>query len=355
MSNRTDKMAAKNMRAQAQDRVHTIGLDIGYGVTKAVSDAQTIAFPSVAGHARDIKFKAEEVARKYPGDQITDEDGSWFTGELAMSQVPSGELLRLRGRTANESSMGNVFRARMMRVALGKLFAGHTHGDVIHIQLATGLPVDHMPDAALLKQSLIGQHVIRTDNANFVANVTECMVMPQPYGTIYSAMITAAGDLNPCHTAHRTGVVDIGTYTVDLALDDDGEYVDAESGSVEAGVWTAQQRIAALLEADFREKPSYRMIESVLRTGCLTAHGEQHDYTQDVAEALHPLRDATLGLMAEKWRTGMSIDSIFVTGGGATLLEREIKQAYRQAKLAEESQTANARGYLNYALFSRKS
>jgi len=82
--------------------VLTIGLDIGYGVVKAVTDDQIVTFPSVMGHAREIKFQQEEIAKRHPGDQIRDDDGTWFVGDLALSQLPTGELLRLRGRTANE-------------------------------------------------------------------------------------------------------------------------------------------------------------------------------------------------------------------------------------------------------------
>lgn len=33
----------------------TMGLDIGYGVVKAVTADQIVTFPSVMGHAREIK------------------------------------------------------------------------------------------------------------------------------------------------------------------------------------------------------------------------------------------------------------------------------------------------------------
>ena len=59
---------------QAGDSL-TIGLDIGYGVVKAVTDTASIAFPSVMGHAREIKFQQETIQQKYPGDQISDEQG----------------------------------------------------------------------------------------------------------------------------------------------------------------------------------------------------------------------------------------------------------------------------------------
>jgi hypothetical protein len=191
-------------------------------------------------------------------------------------------VLRLRGRTANESTMGNAFRLRLAKVAIGKLLNGMWNRDAVHLRIASGLPVDHMRDAGDLKTVLAGQHLIKTDTAEIIANVDEVMVMPQPYGSIYAATLTEAGEINEHHTYMRTGVVDVGTYTVDLALDDNDEYVDSESGSVESGVYTAQERIAAALERDFRQKMPYRIVEQVLRTGVFRASGEPVDYSGEV-------------------------------------------------------------------------
>lgn len=158
----------------------TVGLDIGYGVVKALTADATILFPSVGGHAREVKFQADEIAARHPGDQIRDNDGLWFLGDLALVQLLPGELLRLRGRTADEATMGNVFRVRLAKAALGKLLLGKREEHVVHVRLATGLPMDHLADAPDLKAALLGQHRIKTDTADFIANVTEVMVMPQP-------------------------------------------------------------------------------------------------------------------------------------------------------------------------------
>ena len=137
--------------------VVTVGLDIGYGVVKAITDSAVITFPSVMGHAREIKFQQDDITARHPGDQIIDDDGEWFVGDLALSQLPPGEVLRLRGRTANESTMGNAFRLRLAKVAIGKLLSGMWNREVVHLHIATGLPVDHMRDAADLKAALTGQ------------------------------------------------------------------------------------------------------------------------------------------------------------------------------------------------------
>jgi hypothetical protein len=48
-------------------------------------------------------------------------------------------MLRLRGRTTNEATMGNAFRLRLAKVAIGKLVAGMWNRDIVHIRLAAGL------------------------------------------------------------------------------------------------------------------------------------------------------------------------------------------------------------------------
>jgi len=142
MAKQTKKKQQESTSVLNGNGVLTVGLDIGYGVVKVVTDENSFGFPSVMGHAREIKFQQEAIQQKYPGDQITDDEGEWFVGDLAMAQVPAGELLRLRGRTANEKTMGNAFRLRLAKVAVGKLVQGVWGRDAIHLRLAVGLPVD---------------------------------------------------------------------------------------------------------------------------------------------------------------------------------------------------------------------
>jgi hypothetical protein len=86
---------AKQLTNNGSSSNITIGLDIGYGVTKAITDDQQIVFPSVMGYSRAIKFRANEIASKYSGDQLFDDEGHWFVGDLAMSQLQAGEQRRL--------------------------------------------------------------------------------------------------------------------------------------------------------------------------------------------------------------------------------------------------------------------
>lgn len=331
----------------------TIGLDIGYGVTKWITDdGKAGSFPSVWGRAKSFKYGEEQTAARFPGDQLTDDDGSWFIGELSLSQHRPEEQRKLRGEKEN----GNAARVRLAKAALGKAFPGRRNGEVVHVIISTGLPVDHMRSgAAALKAALIGTHLISTDETNFVANVTHVYCMPQPYGTLYNGMFTREGEINRCHTSKRTGVVDIGTYTVDIALDDNGVFINSQSGSIEAGVHTIQRAVEELYENEFGQKPTYRDVETIVRTGCVNVYGQPHDFSAELAPLKSDLLEATLSIMSEKWQKATDIDSIRVAGGGAPIVVAPVRTRYSHALLVDDFQLSNAIGYLNYALFqSRK-
>jgi hypothetical protein len=203
-----------------------------------------------------------------------------------------------------------------------------------------------MPDAAELKAMLLGQHLVQTDCAELIANITEVMVMPQPYGTVYAHLLTETGEVNEYHTFMRTGVVDVGTYTVDLALDEDGEFKDAESGSVESGVFTAQERTPPV-ERDHRQKIPTAS-SSVLRTGVFLANGKTMDYSAEVEEAWpRCARPNLIGGSGNAAQRGGDLP----LGRRRRMVCEQVAEAYPQTQLVTNAQLANARGYLNYAHF----
>lgn len=358
MANRPNKKAAPAAPTLPDsDAILTMGLDIGYGAVKAVAELyEPIIFPSVWGKAREIPAETGFDPADYPGDTLTDDSGTWFIGNLANKQLGEVEISYLQGRGANEAEIGNAARVRLAKAAIGKLFAGKRGGDVVHLRIATGLPVDHLDGSADLKAALLGQHLIKTDQAEFVANVSEVMVMPQPYGTIYANSLTSTGEINPCHTAMRTGVIDVGTYSIDYTVDDDGEYIDSESGSAFGGVFLAREELTAKIAKLAKgNKPKPGMVSEALLTKCIKIQGKTIDYSREVEAAYDNVRRACLDKLTQLWGAAAFIDVIYLSGGGASIVEKTLLDAgYSQVVKVENPQTANARGYLNYALWRAK-
>lgn len=338
------------MAKAAKQAFPVVGLDIGYGEVKVYDGTQTFTFPAVWGRASEALFETAATQETYAGDDIYDDEGHWLVGYKAMKHIAPAALRNLRGRTMDEEQLAHHARLRLAKAAFGKLFPTARNGDVIHIHLATGLPVSHMAGREAFKQLLSGAIPVKTEQADFVVHVARCFVMPQPYGTLYRQMMQSDGTLNPHFTASRTAILDCGTYTIDAALDDEGEYIDQRSDSIEAGVYTIQRALEVEYERRHFQKPSYTDIERGVKTGFIKVRGEPDDFTAVRQRAGDDMANAALNLVSRVWQAGADIDLILVTGGGAVFVMEKLKGQYAQAVLVDSASTANAEGYRRYAL-----
>lgn len=347
------KKLTNNNAAQVQSEPEVISIDFGYGYTKATRGDKTIIFPSVLARAHDIRYQKDDISAKHPGFWITDDQEEWFVGELALQQAKPAHQKQLQGRDGNTDE-NTQFRVRLMLSSLAQLFPDYKNGGRIRIILATGLPVDHLGDAPALEAALKVQRPVDANNTGFELEVVETIIMPQPYGTMYAQMIDSAGEMDARLGVSRSAVVDIGRFTIDAILDEDGDYIDAESGSEEAGIFIVQEALAAKYEAKYGTKATRQQLDELLRSGKLNISGEVEDFSDWVAAALKPVVDATLSLMGRLWDKGLDIQRIYVTGGGGVLIFKYIKAKYKQAVLVDNPQMANAIGYRNYAQYTLK-
>lgn len=348
---------AKKTIVPADETRLIAGIDVGYGNVKALRAPSTmgestspVVFPSLYGLAHHLRFRAEKTFAKYPGDQLTDDVGSWWIGDLAKAELQENEVFGVYGRDdANEQ------RVRLAKAAIGKLMPGQKDGSIVHVKLATGLPVGHMDDAETFRSALTGEHLIKTDQTHFVAHIHEVSVMPQPVGAIYSQALTPDGRQNMSHRYERVGVIDVGQYTIDAAVDEMGEYKDRESGTAESGLHLAYEHIADLYQQRYNEMPTLKTIEQIMRSGCAQVFDKEVHFEDEVDRALAPTRAATLKLMSKLWKRGASLNIIFIVGGGGIPVEEQVTAEYEHAHLLHDSQLAIAQGYLNYAMWDQRS
>ncbi|MCA9915437.1 MAG: ParM/StbA family protein [Anaerolineae bacterium] len=332
-------------------RLPVIGLDIGYGNVKAFNGSETIKFPAIWGRATDARYESAATRTNYQNDDIFDEDGHWLVGEKARKHIPAAMQRNLRGRMMDEQAYSHQARLRLAKAVFAKFFPDAADGDVIQILLATGLPVSHMTGVQAFRDLLLQPIPIRVDDGReFVVHPARVFVMPQPYGTFYKASLNPDGSINPHFTARRTGIFDPGTFSTDAALDDEGEFINAQSDTLEIGVSTIQNAIADEYERRHGQKPGYRDIEQGVKTGYITVRGTPEDFREVRAVAGNNLAEGAIQLAGRLWGTGADIDLVLVTGGGARFVIDRLKAQFPQAELMEDSETANAEGYRRLAL-----
>lgn len=337
------------MSKKNQKETVNVGLDIGYGGVKGICGDTKITFPSVAGRAVNVRFGGDDIGNNYPNEEI-EHNGSMWVGTLASEHLRAEQQRRLRGRSANSDEVGMDFRVLMMKAALAKMFPGKRNGDAVHINLVTGLPVNHMPQAKDLKFHLIGQHLIHTNDTHFTANVIEAAVMPEPRGTMYAFTLRPDGELDEYYNADTTVVFNGGAVTNDVQYDRNGRFVDAYSASSRTGYHLAYEYLQNVIEERYGETPPLHILDMIIRSKAFRVAGEIVTMREEVEEALRPVREGALQLLADTIQTGMTVDKVIVSGGFTLTSFDCIANKYKQAVKSDNPLFDTAQGYQNYAM-----
>ena len=128
-----------------------VGLDIGYGFTKATDGEQIVIFPSVAGDVCEADFD-NDLVRAGQGHVIERDGRQWFYGNHAQKHSRNPLALFARERTEQHDLMRLLLCAAMSDLGIeGRL------------SLCTGLPVDWFGDREALEKLLLGEHVYTVD------------------------------------------------------------------------------------------------------------------------------------------------------------------------------------------------
>jgi plasmid segregation protein ParM len=325
-----------------------IGLDVGYGDTKAVCDnGRSTCFPSLIAPAESIRFKADVGAQvQVKGLTLRDtEEGDLFVGELAARQGRPGSVRSPRDRD-------RVADAIMLHLTDAALAALLPDVEYTRAKITTGLPVDYYRDAEALATHLRGQHVIKVEGRRLMVDVDEVKVVPQPFGGLLSVLLDERGKLM-ADVAHlvqgRVGVLDVGMFTTDLILVDGLEYIEAGSGSLEVGVSTVLEMLRKVLLDDHRVSYEPHQLEVALRRGWVVINGQTVKLNGLASDRLSVIAQSIESRARTLWNVS-TLSAIVLAGGGSLALKRWLEPYFGQAIFAPDAAMANANGFLRYGL-----
>ncbi len=263
-----------NLSRMGENFVEIVGIDIGFGFTKATNGQETLVFKSVLGEATDIQFR-EKILDGAAGEehlQIEVDGKSYFLGELAERQS------NVRFFTLDQTQFIGKFAKNLALAAAARLVGGY-----IPVNLVTGLPIgyyrQHKDELARI---LAGEHkVVLTDGEGKrhekVISINKVRVIPQPFGSLFNLMLNDLGELgDKVLVKEKVGVIDVGFRTSDFTISDQMRYSERGSRTTDSGIAKAFNVIATKL----REKSGvnvelYRLYEAVDR-------GEHKDSRQGI-------------------------------------------------------------------------
>lgn len=320
--------------------------DTGYGYTKSVTPAGAACFPSIVGPA--IKIAYDTGLHTQAGMTVTLGDATWFVGQLAELQSPHPIRPQSRQRDLN--------LVRLLTLT-GLAATGLRSGTIE--RLVTGLPVSWFKDRADLVAALTGPAALTYNGEEIEYMIQHVDTLPEPAGTFYAQVLTPGGTLrDPLHLSRNKGaVIDIGHSTTDLLLMSSFQYIEAASKSTPHAAGDFYQALAREINTRYGLEYDANQAETAARAGEVILWGKPTPLPTDMVRAC--LAPVILGIREyakDLWKNHepKEFAAVFVSGGAAPLFVDALREVFPSARLVDDPQTANVRGFWNFAQMQEK-
>lgn len=315
-----------------------IGLDIGYSAVKAITGNRRATFPSLVGTPDQARFsltESESIILNHPTRVQV--------GAGAARQ--SRHIKRREDRAWIESSEWYA----LFLAAISEL----TPASGVSITLVTGLPVSFYGDKEKLQGILTGEHTFERQGGNRqTVNITECRVVPQPFGALLAECLSKSGAI--VREPGNVGVIDAGGKTTNLLSVHGFEEIARETASVSAGAWDVARAVGGYL-ADNCPNLGLRDVDlmNAVKERRTSYYGELVDLSAIIDEQLDAMAEQVIAEASQLWNGGAGLDYILVTGGGALLLGDRLKAHFRtgHARVVVDPVWANAEGFYRLAQY----
>lgn len=327
-----------------------VGIDIGFGYTKVTDGRHALTFKSVFGEAKEAQFR-EHLLDGSAGEahlHVEFDDKAYFVGELAESQSTQ------RSFTLDPKEFVADFTKVLALAPLAIMVKR-----LEPVRLVAGLPISHYrvyKDEVAAQ--LTGQHAVKAFDRNgakldTVVKIDEVKVVPQPFGSVFNAMLTDTGELSDSgYGKQKIGVIDVGFRTTDLTISDRTKYSERGSHTTDAGIAKAYATIAAALhEASGVQVELYRLYDAVAK-GSIKIYGKTYDLASARDKAFEQLANAIAADANQLWAADWDMDAIMITGGGGSVLAPYLTDQLRGEVIpvakGSDQRMNNAKGYLKY-------
>ncbi len=326
-----------------------VAIDIGFGYTKATNGSNDLIFKSILGEATDIQFQDELFPRKKQDLlNIKIEGKNFFVGELAERQS------NVRLFTLDQTQFITQFAKVLALVTLGNMVDNYDN-----VNLVTGLPVGYYKQYKdALASNLLGEHkfsLVKSSNEEIekIFTISKIRIIPQPYGSLLNVFLDDEGKAkNTDIFKQKIGIIDIGFRTTDYIISDKLQYSERGSKTTDNGISKAFSVIANKL----REKSGvnveiFKIYDSIIK-GSIKIKGKEYDLTAVREQVLQQLASQIASDTERFWIDDWDIDTVLISGGGGTLLEKYLKPLLANAQAAFDSSVDgrffNVKGYLKY-------
>jgi len=294
-----------------------VGVDVGFGFTKAYNGKNSIILKSLIGDATDIQFSPSLGEESSTSNlHITLNNKSYFLGNYAELQSNTPEF------TLDQEKLIENF-VKILAITA----AGICSDSSDPINLVTGLPVGYLKrDSQPLKEMLQGIHEITYHSANGQdetkrVHIDKIHVIPQPIGSIFNLIFDEYGKIKDKDLAtQKLGVVDIGFKTTDFSIFDHLQYIERGSATMDTGIAKCFNVVASKLRQESNINIELYRIFKYIQSGMIKIKGKEYNVINLKKRVYSHAASAIASDLNRLWENDWDIDSIILSGGGSVEL-----------------------------------
>ncbi len=335
-----------------EGKMDVIGIDIGFGFTKASNGQEFIIFKSLLGEAVDIKFRSEFSNNTFSSNlHVTIDDQTYFVGDFAEQQS------NVRQFTLDQEKLINEFVKILALTVVGRFTDKETPVNVV-----SGLPVGYYKlNNKRFSQILLGRHKVvyhKPDGTDVTKKIfiNKVRMMPQPLGSFFNMMMDGKGKIEHMDLSkQKVGVVDIGFRTTDFTIFDNLQFIERASATMDTGISKSFSVIAnKLQEKSGVTVELYRLYKAV-QSGIIKMKGQEYNISNIREQVFVQAAESIANDIDRLWTDEWDIDTIILTGGGCMELAKHLQPLIAGHVIPVEnkvdSRLNNVQGYYKYGRY----
>ena len=329
-----------------------VGIDVGFGFTKAFNGTNSVIFKSLIGDPTDIQFSSSIGNNSSSSNlHVTLDNKSYFIGNYAELQS------NVREFTLDQNKLLTDF-VKILAITI----AGVCCEDTTSLNVVSGLPVGFLKrDYKKFTDSIKDYHEITYHHQNgkdvtkkiFIKNVH---MIPQPIGSIFNLIMNDNGQIsNKALAMQKLGVVDIGFRTTDFSIFDHLQYVERSSTTMDTGIAKCFSVISNKLRKESGVNIElYRMFKFI-ESGILKIRGKEYNISNLKQRVYTHAASAIATDLNRLWEDDWDIDSIILSGGGsmelAKYIQSQIEGNIIPMAANDDARLNNVQGYLKFGRY----
>ncbi len=330
-----------------------LGIDIGFGFTKATDGKSVTVLKSIYGEATDLHFWADfDVDHSINSFHVTIDDKNYFVGEMAEQQASVRHFTLDQGRLITEY-------AKILGLTAAGIYAGSQYHHNTPLHLVSGLPVVYFKEyRQRFSELLKGRHEVTYHkpggtSLKRIINIEKVKLVPQPLGSILNYIMNDQGKfITSDLTKQKVGVVDIGFRTTDFTILDRLRYVDRGGRTTDAGISKAFGIIAnKLRERSGANIELYRLYDAI-DSGTIKIRGKEFSFHKIRDQVFSQLASTIANDLDSLWIDDWDMDTIILSGGGSRDMAKYLKPLISGNVFPVGRETDprlnNVKGYIKY-------